>query len=383
MGRQKKDLSYLTRIGIIQDFIKENTILSKKKVRRYLLALAKVYPYIISTYKSLDLFLETSSNNKSKLFNEFIRIEVENKSKTNPDRSYTKIKNTELHTVWMVQGFLGYIGKDYQANSKWIETFTPIPDFISHINMSDIQDLHAVLPYKGRTELEIQTLTGWNNIDLTQLRLDNFNRVREKDLGYNLDNKEYYYIAKTRQKTLKKKVAYLNVFSQSFYDKIERYCRINNIKSNELIFDIKPPSISAMYKYYLDKYSHINQKVIPQYIRQFCFTTLQEIFQDENDLLKIWSQHKIGILRTHYIKNILSRMIPYYQKIKELLEIGGAKVLKLEVKELRKTIKNELELQKERINVLEQKQKEIEEEKIDNLADKILKAIYKKKSSYI
>jgi hypothetical protein len=378
MARPKKDLSYLETIPIIKDFLKDNNILTDTRTRRYLLSLAKIYPYIIKQYGNFDFFIELDSNKKAHFFIEYINSEVNKKSKNHPEINYNKIKNNVLHTIWMVQGFLGYLGKHLRANPKWIEDFTPIPSFTSKINISDIIDLHKILPYKGRTQLEIQTLTGWNNIDLTKLRLDDFTSIKRNTVQIDIDSDDFLYIAKTREKTWKKNVIYLNLFDRQFYDEIERYCRINSIKSSEIIFSVKPPAISELYRYYLKKYTHLNQFTLPRYIRQFCFTQLQDIFKNDPDLFNVWTQHKMGVLRTHYIKNYIERLIPLYPKIKENLVLGNIKTLKIEVSQLKQNIKNEITLQNEKIRNLEEKQKEIEENKIDNIAEKIIAAIYKK-----
>lgn len=368
MVRPKTDLNFLEIIPIIKDFLEDNTVLDKSKVRRYLLDLAKIYPFIIRECRTFDSFLELDRNKKSKFFVEFVNRQVDDLVKRDPSRSRDLIKNRQLQIVWRVQGFLGYLSteRDLRGNPKWIEDINPIPNFIRKINIVDVYDLYEILPDKGRRRLKLQFYAGWNNVDLTQLRLDDFKPTFSN---------EYFYVAKTRQKTWKKKVVYLNLFGDDFQFELERYCNRYDIKDNDLIFPVGSNAISEYYRSHLQQNKYINQNVTPKYVRQLCFTQLEPVFKQDPDLFDLWTQHKMGVLKTNYIKNYIERLIPLHELIKERVCLGSIKRMKVEIQELKKDIHTELLLQQTRLEKVEQNLKESNEGKFDDIANKIIKAV--------
>ncbi|MBD3194555.1 MAG: hypothetical protein GF317_05825 [Candidatus Lokiarchaeota archaeon] len=395
MGRPRKDLSYLTNIGVIKDFLKENTILPNKKIRRYLLDLAVIYPYIIKAFNNkFEGFLELDKNKKAFFFHDFIEKEFEKRMKLNPRRNRTNTKNRVLQIVWNTQGFLGYLSrrKDLKANPKLIELQTPNPSFINKINIIDVYDLYEVLPDAGRRRLKLQLFCGYNNVDLVQLRLSDFK-------PYRASGEEFFYIHKQRQKTARRRINYLNVFDDKFVFEYERFCNRYDIKENELLFPVGARAISAMYKRYIMKSTRvvevdskkkkvplINPHTTPKYIRQLCFTQLEDVFHDDDDLFMLWSQHALRLVKKHYIKNYLDRFIKKYDKICDAVLLGNTRRLTLEKKQLKQDIYTKFDLLNKSLNELKLKVKDLQtkpikdhiKDVVEDTAKQIMKSIDKK-----
>jgi len=369
MGRPRKDLSYIERIPIIADFLKENVIIDDKRVRRYLLEVATIYPFLEERCGGFEQFLNLDRNHKARVFIDFVNRELERRLKKNPEKDRDLVKNRLLQVVWRVQGFMGLISsdKDLRANSRWIESFTPLPSFVAKITVLDVYDLYEILPDRGRRRLKLQLFTGWNNVDLIDLRLNDFKSTHDNN---------FLYVAKTRVKTIRKRVAYLNVFDSNFHFELERYCNRYDIGPNERIFPVTSPAISKLYKYYLKRNeSALNPKVMPKWIRQLCFTELRPVFKNDPDLYALWTQHKLGVLRSNYIKDYIPRFMELYDDIKGRVCLGNLKRQTIELKELKDDIRLELRLQSDKLDKLEKKLKKEEDLMLENLADKIARKI--------
>lgn len=281
----------------------------------------------------------------------------------NPSRDETNCKNRVLQIVWQVQGFLGYISKDrdYRANPKLIEHSTPNPNFIIPISVDDLFDLYDEANSRDRKAIKLEFFTGYNPVDLLQLKLGDFKPI----------NDEFYYVHKRRQKTWKKKVNYLNIFDNNFVYEIERYCDRNDIGLNENIFSITPVALWKSYKRVLRKNS-FNEKTTPKWIRQLSFTRIEPIFGEESSLFKLWTQHAMGLISTHYIKKYVNKYIELYPKICDAVLIGSLKQTKQRLKILKDEIVTKLDIIDNRLTKVE------EQNKTDEKIDEVLNILKKK-----
>jgi hypothetical protein len=322
-----------------------------------LLFLATVYPYITEEYKNFDNFLLLDKNKKAKFFIDFVEKETAKRIMNKSDSNYYKVKNRVLRIMWGVQGFLGHLSSetDLRANHKFLENFTPIPSLQLKITMSDVYELYDEMPSKGRRRLEMQTLTGWNNIDLVDLRLDDFQATTDNN---------FLFIAKSRHKTRGQKVYYLNIVDHKTYWRYEKYCNRYDIKSNEPIFKVTPQAISAYYRFHIDKNPYFNKFIMPRNIRQLTFTLLRPIFQTQPELFNLYTQHSTTILTKHYIKDSTERLIELYPEIEKRVLLDSFNPYALELKEIKKDLKTDVEqliekteLISKKVNSLEQKDK--------------------------
>jgi len=273
-----------------------------------------------------------------------------------PDRNKINCKNRLLQIVWEVQGFLGYISKDkdLRANHKLIEGMTSNPQFIIPITIDDVFDLYDEANSRDRKALKLEFFTGYNPIDLTQLTLSDFRPV----------NDEFYFIHKQRQKTWKKHVNYLNIFDQNIVYELERYCSRNGIDLNERIFSITPTALWKSYKRTL-KRNELNEYTTPKWIRQLSFTRLEPVLGEETSQFKLWTQHAMGVISTHYIKKYISNFIEIYPKICDAVLLGSLKKTEQKLKIMKDEIKQKIDSIEDRINRIENERKT--DEKIDEI----------------
>jgi hypothetical protein len=361
MPRPKISLEHIETIPVVFDFLVEaekSGLLKKKQIRRYLLDLNVMYPYINAEFKTFDNFLELDKNKKALFFNKFKELEFNKRMSTGKITDKTNCLNRILQIVWNVQGLLGYLSrdKDFRANSKWLESITPNPKFIIPITIDDVYDLYDECKSRDRKALKIEFFTGYNPIDLVNLSLSDFKPI---DV-----NNEFYYVHKKRQKTWKKQVNFLNVFDSTFYYELVRYCDRNNISEMEPIFQISPIGLYKSYKRVLEKNDY-NQYVTPKWIRQLSFTRLEPVLGPDTALFSLWTQHQMGVLSTHYIKKFVSQYIELYPKICDAVLLGSIKKSQEKIKILKDEILIKIEEQDKKIKNLEEKSKT--EEKIDEI----------------
>jgi len=293
-----------------------------------------------------------------------METEINDRIKINKDKNYDLIKNRVLQIVWQTQGFLGHIStdRDLRANPKLLESQSVTPSLVPKIKIIDVLDLYEVLPDVGRRRLKLQMYAGYNNIDLVQLRLDDFKSSTDND---------FLYIRKQRQKTRGKKVLFMNIFHRKIFDEYQRFCNRYDIKSNELMFPVTPNAVYKMYKSYLKgtlkslrkNPPMLNEYTTAKHIRQLNTTLLRPVFSKNRDLFYLWTQHSLPITEKYYIKDQLDRMIILYPHIAERVLLGDLKEITLKLQELEQDIKLDILQTNEKIKELEKKYSSLEQKK--------------------
>jgi integrase len=382
MTRSEINTLYLENIPIIHDFLTDECRLKHKQIRRYLLDLAVIYPHITKKYRTFEVFIGQTPNKKAGFFNDFLDYEYNLRMKAKPDRDKVNCRNRLLQIVWDVQGLLGYLegveGKNLRANRKLLETQTANPSFIPQINVSDLLFAFDEMPGEGRRRLKFLFWTTWNTIDVTQLSISDFKPI-DTDYGH------FYWIKKYRQKTHKKKIVFLNAFTPSFYEELDRYCSRNSIGENEPIFSrfdkkveerlaLNPCTFRAYFKYWAAK-AGFNEQVGPKNIRALGIAQLRNVFKDDYELLEVWSQHHADIITTHYTQDLLNRFVERMPKIQNAVGIENVSQLKEQVKVLKDDISMKLDLHTSEIEKLKQKETPLSKEVAQETANEILKLI--------
>jgi hypothetical protein len=305
--------------------------------------------------------------------------------KKKPNRDKINCKNRLLQVVWDVQGLLGYLegveGKVLRANRKFIESQTANPNFMPSVSISDLLDAFDEMPGEGRRRLKFLFWTTWNSIDATQLTISDFKPI---DTDYGL----FYWIKKFRRKTHTKKIVFLNTFTGAFYKELDRYCSRNNIGENDPIFSrldkkldqrfsLNPCTFRAYFKYWAVK-AGFNELMGPKTIRALGITRLRSVFEDDYELLEIWSQHHADIITTHYTKDLLDRLTQRMPKIAEAVGIENVSSLTERVKMLKDDIETKLDIHASEIEKLKQKETPVSKEVAQETADEILKILKQK-----
>lgn len=361
--RRERDLSYLENIPIIRDFLEENTILPYNKIRRYLLDLSVIYPYIINEYKTFEAFLELNMNKKASFFLRFVENEINERLKLDKQKDYNLIKGRVLQVMWQTQGFLAHLSPDLRANPKLLENQSTTPSLESKIKIGDVLDLYEILPDIGRRRLKLQLYAGYNNIDLVELRLDDFKSAGENN---------FLYIRKSREKTKGKKVIFMNIFHTKTFDEYQRFCNRYDIKSNQLMFPVTPNAIYKMYKSYLlgklksmkKNPPDLNGYTTAKHIRSLNATLLRPIFKETDmDLFHLWTQHNLRLVDKYYIKDQIDRMIAFYPLIAERVLLGDLKEMTIELQELKQDLALDVKMTSEKVKELEQKYDSLQQKK--------------------
>jgi hypothetical protein len=358
MTRPKIDLTFLETLPIIKTFLEDDCRLPKKKIRRYLLDLAVVYPYIINKYGSFEAFLPIPPNKKSSFFMDFVETEYKIRIKRFPHRNYVNTRNRVLQIMWDLQGFLGYLGVNLKANNKILELQFPVTDFQPAIHVLDLLHLSDEMPGEGRRRLKLLFWTTWNPVDMVKLCLNDFKHL-------NSEYGEFFWVNKRREKTFKKKVIYLNLFEPSYYNELERYCIRNDINSNTPIFsrlvdkeeNMRVPLATCTFRAYFRYWARrtgLNELVSPKNIRALGITQLKNAIKD-NDLVDLWSQHKVGTVPTHYIKDSIQKYIELMPQIKKAVGIETVSSLTEQVKVLKDDIESKLDIHALEIEKLKEK----------------------------
>lgn len=385
MPRPKSDLNYLESIPIIHDFLSDDHPLKPKRVRRYLLDLAVVYPYILEKYQTFDVFLAEKATKKSVFLNKFVENEFNKRMKQNPQQDMINCKNRVLQIQWNFQGFLGYLSteeeRDLRAVSKLLDLQTDNPNFVPTICVLDLLNLYDELPGEGRRRLKTLFWTTWNPIDAVQLRLNDFKLILS-DYG-----DEVFWVKKYRQKTMRKRIVYITTFEKRQYEEFERYCNRNGIGPNDPIFSrldtndgkrysLGSSAMKAYFGYWIHK-CRLNENVMPKTIRSLGITQLEPIFKDDKELLDVWSQHKMGIVTQHYVKNTLNRLINHLPQIRTAVGIENVSYLTEEVKVLKEDINTKLNIHDQEIQELKQQRSTAAQEVAKETAQEILHLIKK------
>jgi hypothetical protein len=386
MPKKPKDISYLESLPIVADFLKKDTPLAPKRIRRYLLDLAVVYPYIIDKCKTFEVFIDMDANAKAYLFNNFIDREFDKRMKAKPNRDRVNCKNRVLHIIWNIQGLLKFLSadRDLRANHHFIEAQMDNTNFINPLTMLDVYDAYEEMPGIGRKRLKFGLFSTWNPVDQTNLFLSDFKRIKT-EYG------DFWYIHKYRRKSIKQYVTFINVYDDDFVFEYERFCQRYDIKENDPIFSktnksfkrkarrvkITPGAFYAYYKYWINK-SKLSPYVIPKYIRPLGITNLEPVFRDDKDLLQIWSQHKQEVLNRHYVKNIIFRMVERYPQIKAANYIGSVSRMQVEIRQLKDDIHNKLDIHDQEIMNLKIKQSPAANEKAEEIAEEIATLVREK-----
>lgn len=387
MTKSATDLSFIEVIPIVHDFLTDDCPLNSNQIRRYLLDLTVMYPYITNKYRTFDVFLSQVPNKKATFFNKFIEDEFAVRMKRKPNRDKVNCRNRLIRIVWGVQGFLGKLsgvtGDNYKANHDFIESQIANPDVTSPIDTSDLLYFFDEVPGEGRRRLKFLFWTTWNTIDAVQLCMNDFKSI-ESEYG------PFYYVKKWRRKTMRSKIIYLGVFEPQFYDEFDRYCTHNDIKGNDPIFSrliedpenpyrvsLKPCSMRAYFKYWTKK-TGANEFIMPKTIRALGITELRNVFKDDTELLQIWSQHHTDIITQHYTKDLLNRYIERMPKIRKTVGIENVRYLTAEVKQLKDDIQFKLDIHDQEIEQLKQKKSPAAQKSAEEFADEILNLVEKK-----
>lgn len=320
MPRTKLNLAWIKKIDPIHELIEKSHI-SEKRLTRYLKQVNRIFPLFIrnkknaltnkySTFSEYEkvvmVFFSLNPNDKAYFLEEWVEAQLEAKKKTHPEGDFISFENTYRNIIWGFQGFLGKLGKEYKANPELIESQTPNSNIDLQTSKDDVLKLYDVLPVKYQLILKIIMFTGLNPADVVLLTLKDFKK-------YNASG--FYYIHKYRQKTKSKKVRFINLFHQTFYEEVQTYTQsLPGYSLNDPIFPIQPKTVTDEFRFYLEKYQ-LNPKTIPQYIRQLNITLLEETLPSK--LLLLWSQHKAGLMDTHYLKTTLPKLVQYYPMICE------------------------------------------------------------------
>jgi len=344
MARKPLDLTHLKEIPIIKEHLAKNHI-NQDQYKEYFLAFNHIYPKLIETFGSFEVFLDSDENEKSKFLNDWFSEQYDYKKKEKPDNDLIAMKNTILRDVWEVQGLLGKLGKKYKANPELLETQQPNSNLTLAISFEDVLKLYDVLPTQYKLILKIMMISGLDPIDIVDFRLSDFKEA----------NENFYYIYKPRTKTKEKGVYFLLIFDREFYGEIAEYVKnfnidierrkstlqkrlrdhpeeqekveteINKISNvigiNGPIFPISKETVSTEIKHYLRKYQ-LNPKTLPRYIRQLSATLLEDILPSK--YLLLWSQHKAELMDRHYLKQNVDKFIQFYPLIAQKVLIHSS-----------------------------------------------------------
>ena len=348
--------------------------------------------------KIFEVYWKTlSSNEKAELLMKWVN-ELSNSNEVK--------RNTYLNYLWRIQGFLSKIGFEYKANSKNMDKINNNNGFhlASDITYEDVIKLYEKLDnIKYKLILKIMMYCGLNPADIILLRPMDFNKTEFKD-NNGISITDYYILSKFRQKTKGKNTQYLIPFCRNFIEELKEYFERNiiihlkkgkqdkkidvlkkdnhfkiSIKNGKLeetenyikfkgkynwdidknlkIFNnMKPNSIYNTLKYHRDK-NNLNPLLMPMTIRRLCFTKLLDVISlKDRDIYDLWTQHKVGIIETHYIMNYLKRIHSYFKngKIQEAVLIGNKEIFIKEINNNKKGIK-EINVLKRRYYDLEKK----------------------------
>lgn len=310
--KQKRiDLTELKQIPIIKRHLSifARTPAAQKKYRLYLLTLRKIYNKIQEKYGSFESFLEVEENEKSIFLMEWVNERYEAKKTENPNGDFIAFKNTGLRNVWLINGFLGKLGRKYTANTKLLESQTPSSNLVLQANLADVMKLHDVLSLKYKLILKIMLFTGMNPVDILNFTLADFKSH---------DDGNYFYVYKLRQKTKSKGVMFLNVFRRDFFNEIMRYAHAQRRGMNDRIFPISPKTLENTFQYHIKKHN-LNPKTMPRYIRQLNATLLEDVLPSK--YLLLWTQHKGDIMTRHYLKRNIAKFIQFYPLIINAVEL--------------------------------------------------------------
>ncbi|HEC37697.1 MAG TPA: hypothetical protein ENI29_05630 [bacterium] len=398
MSRKQNYLKYLTEIKPIKEYLR-NTSKTDKTINTYLLALDKFFPYLVERFKSeiseingfnykeyfrLDEQPKSKSNGKAESYKIDFKKEWEEKNITNKifTEKWFKLsrnikskllmkwsndvseldnivrkekglkelkdpKNTYLNYVWRIQGFLQRLDFKYTANPREMSKLhTNGFHLEDEITYEDVIMLYEELDKtKYKLILKIMIYCGLNPKDILLLKPSDFERYKSTKL---------FVLVKLREKTKNKDAQFLIVFHESFINELKEYFeraydnQIWSKKNTKRIFDIKEPSlISDCFKYTRDK-AKLNPLLMPSSIRRLCFTRLEDLFTiSDKEIYKLWTQHKAGILTTHYITSLMKKFIKkdYIDKISKEVLIGSVKQYIKQIESYKESVSKIAELE--------------------------------------